>query len=105
MVKKTAKSVERLVDKFRKLNQDFVALLIPLKVFVPVVTKILGMSDDLILLKTRSINNLSDVVLKGVHNVSSDMIESVEGGFEKSKYIDNHRIDSKLHGKLSKLIL
>jgi hypothetical protein len=79
-------------------------MLVPLKLYVPVVTEILGYSDKLILLKTRSLNTLSEVILKGVHNVASELNE-VEGGFEKSKYIDNHRIDAKLHSLIKKLIL
>lgn len=89
--------MERLVEGYRKFNQDFVALLVPLKLYVPIVTEIMGYSDKLILLKTRSLNTLSEVILKGVHSLNSELNE-VEGGFDKSKYIDNHRIDSKLHG-------
>ena len=98
-IQRLCKSVERLVDGYRKFNQDFVAMLIPLKVYVPVVTHILTYSDQLILLKTRSLNTLIEVVMKGVQNIASDLTETIEGGFEKAKYIDNHRIDSQLHGK------
>lgn len=98
-LKKVIKSIERLVEGYRKFNQDFVATLIPLKLYVPVVTNIIGYSDKLILLKTRSMNTLSEVVMRGVHNISSDLHEAIEGGQEKTKYIDNHRVDSQLHSK------
>ena len=100
VIQQLCRSIERIVDGYRKFNQDFVAMLIPLKLCVPVVTNILGYNDNLILLKTKSLNTLSEVVMRGVHNISSDLHENIEGGQEKSNYIDNHRIDSKLHGKL-----
>ncbi|CAI2375501.1 unnamed protein product [Moneuplotes crassus] len=103
-LKKVTKSVERLVEGYRKFNQDFVSTLIPLKLYVPVVTNIIGYSDKLILLKTRSMNTLSEVVMRGVHNISSDLHEAIEGGQEKTKYIDNHRVDSQLHSQFKDLI-
>jgi len=87
------------VEGYRKFNQDFVAMLIPLKLYVPVVTNILGYSDKLMLLKIRSLNTLSEVALRGVHNISADLHEISDGDQEKAQYIDNQRVDSKLHGK------
>jgi hypothetical protein len=99
VIQTLCKSIERQVNGYRKLYQEFVAMLIPIKLYVPVVTNILSYDDKLILLKTKSLNALSEVVMKGVHNITTDITDSVEGGFEKSSYIDNHRIDAKLHGK------
>lgn len=103
---KLCKSVERLVDGYRKFNQEFVATLVPLKIHVPVVNNILSYSDELILLKTRSVNTLAEVVLRGAHNVTSDTPLAEERGKTESSYllssnamyIDNNRIDSKLQG-------
>ena len=105
-MQKLCKSVERLVDSYRKFNQEFVATLVPLKIHVPVVTSILGYSDELILLKTRSVNTLGEVVLRGAHNVASGADATEEGGKTEASYllssnatyIDNHRIDFKLQG-------
>ena len=99
IIQRLCKSIERLVEGYRKFNQDFVAMLIPLKLYVPVVTNILGYSDKLMLLKIRSLNTLSEVALRGVHNISADLHEISDGDQEKAQYIDNQRVDSKLHGK------
>ena len=92
------KSIERLVDGYRKFNQEFVALLIPLKVYVPVVTNILGYSDELMTLKTRSINSLSEIVMRGSFKLSDGMEQNEFEDDKRGTYIDNNRIDVQLQG-------
>ena len=97
---KLAKSIERLVDGYRRFNQDFVALLVPIKVYIPVVTNILGYNEELITLKTRSVNALSDIVMRGSFKMSDGIEQNEFEDDKRANYIDNNRIDAKLQGKL-----
>lgn len=92
-ISKLSKSVERLVDHYRKFNQDFVGTLIPLKLYVPVVTSILNYSDELILLKTRSVNILCNY---------TPNFKDISSG---TTFVDGHRLDKNLTGCYSKLIV
>ena len=91
-INKLSKSVERLVYSYRRFNQEFVGTLIPLKLYVPVVTSILDYDDELILLKTRSVN-----VLFGFTPNFREIGKS-------TAYYEGHRLDSALNQSFSKLI-
>ena len=91
-IAKLSKSVERLVYSYRRFNQDFVGTLIPLKLYVPVVTSILDYDDELILLKTRSVN-----VLYGFTPNFKEIDKS-------TAYYEGHRLDSALDQSFSELI-
>jgi hypothetical protein len=91
-IKKLDKSIERLVDGYRKFNQEFVLSLIPLKIYVPVVTSILEYGDELMVLKSRSLNVL--------YEITPDF-KNIELGVT---YVDGHRLDKQLTKRYSAFI-